>query len=381
MSSTMTSKLVFLLVLFTITTSWAIQNATVDEENYEQGLLERELRGKRSRRWPRGIRPPRVLPASAGGIQDVVVAQDGSGNYRTIKEALDAAARRGGDERFVIYVKEGVYRETLTVRANMKNIMLAGDGLGRTIITSGSNAAGNKNTLSSATVVVLGDGFVARDITFQNTHQGHQAPAIAVDSQRAAFYRCGFKGYQDTIYARHGQQFYRECNIYGTVDFICGDATAIFQNCKIYARKRSSPANTITITASKREAASSSTGFIFHNCRVMADSDLKPVIGRYKIYLGRPWGAYARTVFIQNDFDIPVDPKGWMPWDRVDKSKTVYYAEYNNKGVGSSTQGRVRWPGVRVITDPDEIQQFTVANFIQGDTWLPDTGLPFTANL
>ena len=148
----MTTKLVFLLVLFTITTSLAIQNATVDEETYEQGLSERELRGKRSRRWPRGIRPPRVLPASTRGIQDVVVAQDGSGNYRTIKEALDAAARRGGDERFVIYVKEGVYRETLKVRANMKNIMLTGDGLGRTIITSGSNAAGNKNTLSSATV-------------------------------------------------------------------------------------------------------------------------------------------------------------------------------------------------------------------------------------
>lgn len=245
--------------------------------------------------------------------------------------------------------------------------------------------AGNGFKLNSclAFAVIKGDGFVARDITFRNTAgpEKHQAPAITSSALHLAFFRCGFEGYQDTIVAMRGQQFFKECDIYGTVDFICGDAAAIFQNCNL--RLRRSPGRTITIAASGRNLASSPTGFVFHNCRVTAEPELSQVIGTHKIYLGRPWMPFARTIYIQNDFDVPVQAQGWMLWEtRPDgrDANTVYYREYGNRGIGSSTGGRVKWPGYRVM-DSNEASQFTVANLIQGHTWLPSTGVPFNAGL
>ena len=225
---------------------------------------------------------------------------------------------------------------------------------------------------------------MANDITFQNTagSENHQAPAITANSPHAVFYRCSFEGYQDTIYAMHGQQFYRECDIYGTVDFICGDAAIIIQNSNIYLRK-SETGNQITIATSSRESLDSPTGIVIQNCRIMAAPDLKPVLDSYKIYLGRPWRSYARTIYIQNDFDIPVEKEGWLEWNGGPKSakNTVDYREYNNKGLGSSTNRRVRWPGYRSITDSSEVDEFSVANFIQGDSWLPSTGITYNSGL
>lgn len=231
---------------------------------------------------------------------------------------------------------------------------------------------------------VFGNGFVAHYITFRNTagSPSHQAPAITSASSQSAFYRCSFEGYQDTIFAQSGGQFYRECNIYGTIDFICGDAAVIIQDSKIYTRK-SSTSNLIVIAASHRESSDSPTGIVFHNCQFEAVPELKPVLNSYKIYLGRPWGTFARTVYIQNDFDIPVDPAGWLEWEGRPSSapNNVYYGEYKNKGMGSSTSRRVQRPGFRVNTNPKKAEQFTVVNFIQGHTWLPSTGVPFTSGL
>ncbi|KAL7001681.1 pectinesterase [Sarracenia purpurea var. burkii] len=265
----------------------------------------------------------------------------------------------------------------------MRNVMLIGDGKGVTVITGHKSFLQGGNTWSAATIVIWGDGFVARDITFQNTagSGSHQAPALTSKAPHSAFYRCAFEGYQDTVYAQHGLQFYRECDIYGSVDFICGDAAVVIQNSNIYLR-RSSTGNELTIAASSRESSNSATGIVFQNCRITAAPDLKPVLNSYEIYLGRPWKSYSRTVYIHSDFDVPVEPRGWLEWAGNVNTNTAYYREFGNRGVGSSTGGRVKWPSVKaspVITS--EANQFTVGNFIHGNSWLPSTGVPFTPGL
>lgn len=226
---------------------------------------------------------------------------------------------------------------------------------------------------------------MARDLTFQNTYRYKPAPAITIEAPQSAFYRVGFDGYQDTILLRgNGRQFFKECDVYGTVDFICGDGNSIFQNSNIIARK-SFTGYQITITSSRRGVTNLSTGFVFQNCRVTAMPDLREAFGSTKIYLGRPWGDHARTIFMNCDFDLPIHPEGWMAWegssDGLRTNPPVDYREFGNRGMGSSTQGRVRWAGYRVMTDRNEANQFTVANFIQGQTWLPRTGVPFFLGL
>ncbi|KAJ6676257.1 PECTINESTERASE [Salix viminalis] len=311
---------------------------------------------------------------------DLVVAQDGSGDYSTIKDALDqAAAKSSGNGRFVIYIKSGVYKEYLEIGQKLENIMLVGDGMTKTIITgSRRNGTGAVDTFHSATVGVDGGGFIARDITFQNTAgpQNHQAVALRSSSDHSVYYRCGFEGYQDTLYVHSKRQFYRECSIYGTIDFIFGDAAAVLQNCKIYVRRPMDGQKNV-ITAQGRSSPYSNTGIVIHNSQVLAAEDL----GSSKTYLGRPWRNYSRTVFLSTYLDSLVDPAGWLEWDGNFALNTLYYGEYSNTGPGASTSGRVKWPGYKVITSVEEASAFTVANFIGGHSWLPATGVQFSAGL
>ncbi|KAL3524170.1 hypothetical protein ACH5RR_017004 [Cinchona calisaya] len=333
--------------------------------------------------FPSWVTPgDRKLLQSSSVRPNLVVAQDGSGNYRTIKAALDAAAKRSGSGRFIIRVKKGVYGENLEIGNKMKNIMLVGDGLRDTIITGSRSVAGGSTTFNSATVAVTGEGFIAQGITFRNTAgpQNHQAVALRSGSDLSVFYRCGFEGYQDTLYVHSQRQFYKECYIYGTVDFIFGNAAVVFQNCMIYARKPMDKQKN-TITAQGRTDPNQNTGISIHNSRVMAASDLRPVLSSFKTYLGRPWKEYSRTVFLRTYLDSLVDPAGWLEWDGNFALNTLYYGEYKNSGPGSSTSRRVRWRGYRVITDPTEASRFTVANFIAGRSWLPATNVPFSAGL
>ncbi|KAF7850874.1 hypothetical protein BT93_L4893 [Corymbia citriodora subsp. variegata] len=324
----------------------------------------------------------RRLLQSTSPTPDVTVAQDGSGNFRTIKQALDAAAKRSGSKRFVIYVKRGVYQENLEIGSGLDNIMMLGDGLRYTIITGNRSVVGGSTTFSSATVAVTGDGFIARGITFRNTAgpQNHQAVALRSGSDLSVFYRCGFEGYQDTLYVHSERQFYKECYIYGTVDFIFGNAAVVLQNCMIYARRPMSGQKN-TITAQGRTDPNQNTGISIHNSRVMAAPDLQPVLSSFKSYLGRPWKEYSRTVYLQTYLDTLIDPAGWLEWDGNFALSTLYYGEYKNLGPAASTSGRVKWPGYRVITSASEASKFTVANFIAGQSWLPATGVPFTSGL
>jgi pectinesterase len=175
------------------------------------------------------------------------------------------------------------------------------------------------------------------------------------------------------------RQFYKECNIYGTVDFIFGNAAAVFQNCNIFARNPPNKVN--TITAQGRTDPNQNTGISIHNSRVTAASDLKRVQNSVKTYLGRPWKQYSRTVFMKTSLDSLIHPAGWLEWSGNFALSTLYYGEYMNTGLGSSTRNRVKWQGYHVITSASEASKFTVSSLIAGNSWLPATKVPFTSTL
>ncbi|KAJ3676125.1 hypothetical protein LUZ60_003537 [Juncus effusus] len=340
--------------------------------------------GKIHREFPRWIRPGdrRLLQLSASNITaDLIVAKDGTGNFTTVSAAV-AAAPSKSKTRFVIYIKAGAYLENVEVGKSQLNLMFVGDGIGKTVIKASRNVVDGWTTFRSATVAVVGNGFIARDLTIENSAGAskHQAVALRVGSDLSAFYRCSFVGYQDTLYAHSLRQFYRECDIYGTIDFIFGNAAAVFQNCNLYAR-RPDPNQSNVFTAQGREDPNQNTGTSIQKCKVTAGSDLIPVQSNFSTYLGRPWKEYSRTVFMQSYLDSLINPAGWLPWNGTFALSTLYYGEYLNTGPGSNTAKRVTWPGYRVITNTSEANQFTVSSFIQGDQWIGATSVPFMAGL
>ncbi|XP_019170433.1 PREDICTED: pectinesterase-like [Ipomoea nil] len=312
-------------------------------------------------RSERRLLRPNVAKSSA----DIVVAQDGSGNYETVSEALAAAAAlSSGGGRFVIYVKKGVYEENVVVTDSMNNFMLVGDGIDATIITGNRSIGDGYTTFHSATLAVIGDGFMAREITFENTAgpENHQAVALRSGSDFSVFYRCSFKGYQDTLYVYSQRQFYAHCDIYGTVDFIFGDAIAVLQNCTIYVRKPMTSQKNF-VTAQGRSDPNQNTGIVIHNSHVTATEDLRAVESSFPTYLGRPWEKYSRTVFLTCTLDSLIDPDGWFPWIE-NVAQTLYYGEYMNTGDGAQISGRVKWPGYHVITSAIVAQKLSVGDFL-----------------
>lgn len=229
---------------------------------------------------------------------------------------------------------------------------------------------------------VDGPGFVAHDLTIENTAGAvnQQAVALRSTSDQSAVYRCALNGYQDTLYAKKNRQFYRDCRISGTVDFIFGDAAAVFQKCTIVAR-RPMKGQQNTITAHSRDSAVEDTGFVFQFCPVVADDELVRADFPVKTYLGRPWLEYARVVFMECDLQDLVDPQGWLQWEKRTDIVHMYFGEYKNTGTGAAVSGRVNWPGFHVIGDDSQAANFTVHNFIKGDQWLPATGVDFTPGL
>ncbi|CAN6468228.1 unnamed protein product [Victoria cruziana] len=310
---------------------------------------------------------------------DAVVALDESGDHGSITEAINAAPDHSA-RKYVIHVKRGVYREYVQIKKKKTNIVLIGEGVGVTVISGDRSFAQGFTTFRTATFAVSGMGFIARDITFRNTAgpQSGQAVALRVDSDRSAFFKCSIEGYQDTLYSHSLRQFYRECSIYGTVDFIFGNGAAVFQNCNIYARKPL-PNQKISITAQGRKDANQNTGFVIQKSALYPTSELAAVSSAYPAYLGRPWKPYARTVFMQTYMGSHIRPEGWLEWLGHPYGSSVFYAEYENTGPGSDLRGRVKWPGFHAIGSEVQARAFTVGTFIDGRSWLPHTGVPFTA--
>ncbi|KAL2345438.1 hypothetical protein Fmac_006723 [Flemingia macrophylla] len=328
----------------------------------------------------------KLLQASVGDgvvVRDIVtVSQDGSGNFTTISDAIAAAPNKSAstDGYFLIYVTQGVYEENVSIDKRKTYLMMVGDGINKTIITGNRSVVDGWTTFSSATFAVVGQGFVGVNMTIRNTAGAvkHQAVAVRNGADLSTFYSCSFEGYQDTLYVHSMRQFYRECDIYGTVDFIFGNAKVVFQSCNMYPRLPMS-GQFNAITAQGRTDPNQDTGISIHNCTVRAADDLASTNG-VSTYLGRPWKEYSRTVFMQSFMDSVIDAAGWREWDGDFALSTLYYAEFGNSGPGSSTAGRVTWPGYHVINATDAAN-FTVSNFLLGDNWLPQTGVSYTDNL
>ncbi|KAJ9539727.1 hypothetical protein OSB04_026233 [Centaurea solstitialis] len=316
---------------------------------------------------------------------NVVVTQDGSGDFRTVQDAINAASQRAQPtKRFVIYVKAGIYRENVVIRNSVQYITMYGDGINKTIITGSRHAGGDAlktakagDLKDTATFQVWGPGFIARGMTFRNTAgpKGGQALALLSGSDKSVFYRCSFEGYQDTLLAHSNRQFYKECQVLGTVDFIFGDAAAVFQDCRIFLR-RPRPGGGLVVTANGRKLNNESSGFTIQGCKITAGDDLKPVLSQYKkAFLGRPWAPYALTVYMQNYLDDLIDPQGWL--DSWGNKEHCYCGEYRNYGPGSSTKKRVKWRSFHKITNQKIARYFTVGKLLSGNHWLPKTGVPY----
>ncbi|KAL2481950.1 Pectinesterase/pectinesterase inhibitor 3 [Abeliophyllum distichum] len=344
--------------------------------------VERRLGEKNEHEWPKWLSAGdrRLLQASTV-TPDVTVAADGSGNYRTVSEAV-AAAPESSTRRYIIRIKAGVYRENVIIPKKKTNLMFVGDGRTTTIITGNKNVVDGSTTFNSATVAVVGDGFLARDVTFQNTAgpSKHQAVALRVNADLTAFYRCDMLAYQDTLYVHSLRQFYVSCFVAGTVDFIFGNAAVVLQNCDIHARRPNSGQRNM-VTAQGRDDPNQNTGIVIQKCRIGATSDLQAVIGSVESYLGRPWKEYSRTVIMQSDISNVIRPAGWYEWNGNFALDTLFYAEYQNTGAGADTSNRVTWRGFRVLTSATQAQPFTAGNFIAGGSWLAATGFPFSLGL
>uniref|UniRef100_A0A7N0UID5 Pectinesterase n=1 Tax=Kalanchoe fedtschenkoi TaxID=63787 RepID=A0A7N0UID5_KALFE len=337
---------------------------------------------KLSMEWPEWMSAgDRKLMQSGTVTPNVVVAADGSGDYKTVSAAV-AAAPTKSKTRYVIRIKAGVYRENVDVPKSKTNIMFLGDGRTTTIITASRNVVDGSTTFRSATVAAVGANFLARDITFQNTAgpSKHQAVALRVGSDLSAFYRCDVLAYQDTLYAHSNRQFYSDCFVSGTVDFIFGNGAAVLQNCDIHARKPNSGQKNM-VTAQGRTDPNQNTGIVIQKSRIGATSDLKPVQKSFPTYLGRPWKEYSRTIVMQTSITDVIRPEGWHEWSGSFALSTLDYGEYKNTGAGAATGGRVSWKGYRVITSATEAQKFTPGSFLAGSSWLSSTGFPFTLGL
>lgn len=324
----------------------------------------------------------RLLATDLSAAQaNIIVSKDGNGTCKTIAQAIKKVPDKSST-RVVIYVRAGVYEEDIVKIGRKKtNVMIVGEGMQKTIIKGGKSVADNMTTFHTATFAATGAGFIAKDITFEN-YAGpgkHQAVALRIGSDHAVIYRCQIIGYQDTLYVHSNRQFFRECDIYGTVDFIFGNAAVVLQNCNIWARKPM-PFQKNTITAQNRKDPNQNTGISIHTSKILATQDLEASKGNFSTYLGRPWKLYSRAVFMQSTLGDHIHPEGWLAWNTTFAFDTLYYGEYLNSGPGAGLSGRVKWPGYHILTKADAYR-FTVGQFILGSTWLPSTGVAYMAGL
>jgi len=287
------------------------------------------------------------------------VAKDGSGNFKTIQEAVNAV-RDLSEVQVSIYIKKGIYKEKLVIPAHKSKISLIGEDKDQTIITFDDySGKGVINTYTSHTVLVQGNDFKAENLTLQNNAGPvGQAVALHVEADRVVIKNCKIIGNQDTLFpsADTSRQYYVDCYIEGTTDFIFGAATVVFERCHIHSKK-----NSYITAASTTE--SQAYGFVFLNCKLTADTAFQ------KVYLGRPWRPFAKTVFINTQMGSHILPAGWSVWNKNENHKTTFYAEYGSTGPGFVKESRIEWSKQ---LSRKEAKQYTLKKiFSQKTSWLP----------
>ena len=295
---------------------------------------------------------------------NLTVAADGSGDVRTVAEAVGKVPENN-KTRFVIFIKKGVYNEQVRIPASKPYISFIGESMETTRIAYDINNKRAGTTSAAYAVYIGGHDFRAENITFENSFDfkarqkegGTQAIAVLSDADRLVFRNCKFLGWQDTLYAKNGRQYFENCYIEGHVDFIFGQAAAVFERCTIHSKADG------YIAAPMRFAADEAAGFVFIDSKLTgADTDKG-------VFLARPWRAYGRTVFLNTEMGAHIRPEGWNNWGNEANEKTAYFAEYNSKGAGAKMQERVKW--IHQLTGA-EAKQFEAENFLKGtDGWNP----------
>jgi pectinesterase len=303
------------------------------------------------------------IPASR---YDIIVAQDGSGNYTTVQAAFNAVPDRS-EKRTVIFIKNGRYKEKLILDSLKTNVSLIGEDVASVILTyddhSGKKYGSDTlNTWTSFSTKIAADGFEAENVTFENSAgRVGQAVAIMITSDKVQFRNCRFIGNQDTFFANSiGRLYLRNCYIEGTTDFTFGAAITVFDHCTLHSKKKSHVTAASTPEGNK-------FGFVFLHCTLTADSGLKG------ISLGRPWRPYARVVYIQCEMGAHIDSAGWNNWKNPANEKTAYYAEYKSTGPGSDIHARVPWS--KQLTD-GEAAIYTLENIFSATS----AAVPFKNN-
>uniref|UniRef100_A0ACD5X381 Uncharacterized protein n=1 Tax=Avena sativa TaxID=4498 RepID=A0ACD5X381_AVESA len=354
---------------------------TIANLDIDMSMFSRRLLGEPTWMSDTKRRLLKVTPTEPDFSPDMTVAADGSGDYKTLNEAL-AKVPLKSIETFVMYIKAGTYKEYVSVARNVSNLVMIGDGPTKTIISGRKSFTMNITTKDTATMEAIGNGFFMRGIGVENTAGAvnHQAVALRVQSDQSVFFECQFDGYQDTLYTHTSRQYYRECTISGTIDFIFGNAQVVFQNCLIQVRKCMDNQQNI-ITAQGRKEGHSAGGTVIHNCTIEPHPEFKDHVRKFRTFLGRPWKEHSRTLYIQSEIGDFIDPEGWLPWLGDFGLNTCYYAEVENSGPGADMSRRATWRGVKTVTYQQAQQKYTVERFIQGQLWIPKYGVPFIPGL
>lgn len=295
-------------------------------------------------------------PVSAASF---VVAADGSGDFRTVGEAINKVPENN-KKRVVIHIKPGTYDEQIRVPASKPYVTFRGDAAEKTVLTFKltNNMAGS--TSAAYATYIGGHDFHAENITFENSWgrpagPNQQAVAVVAEADRLVFKNCRFLGWQDTLYAKGGRQYYKDSYIEGSVDFIFGQGAAVFENCTIHSKTAG------YIAAPMRFGADEPSGYVFLRSKLTGQDTGDGV------FLARPWRAFGRTVFLETEMGAHIRSEGWNNWGNAANEKTAYFAEYDSRGAGAQMDKRAAWMHKLNATDA---KQFYPENFLKWkDGW------------
>ena len=301
------------------------------------------------------------LPADAQ--TKIIVAQDGSGKYLTVQKALNHIPLNN-KKPITIFIRNGVYKEKFHLDSSKDFVTIIGEDKFKTILTYDDHTGtvepnGNViNTMTSHTFLIRADNFTAKNITVQNDagFSAGQAVALESDGDKAQFYNCRFVGFQDVLFTKspNSRQYYKDCYIEGTTDFIFGPSTVWFEHCHIHSKKNSH----VTAASTPQDH---SFGYVFNDCVLTGDTSL------HSVSLGRPWRPYASVTYIHCYLGPQIKPEGWSNWNNTDNYKTTRYAEYEDYGPGANQSNRVSWS--KQLND-SEIKKYKIQNVLNG--WIPD---------